>query len=895
MESVKYDFLFSVVIPIYNTERYLSEAIESVLQQTIGFENNIQLILVNNATTDNSGTICEYYQSLYPNNIKYLVLEKNQGPSGARNEGKKFAIGKYINFMDSDDKWGLDAFEKVWNLFLTCDERVNCVACRINIFGKYNGWHAMDHKFKQTRIADVYDEYDVLQLHTNSVFISAKAIKDHWFDITMKHAEDTKFVNLLILKTGCYALMREAVYYYRKRDSGDSLLTEVQKEAKYYTSDLEKSIGFFVQYSIEQYGSVIPYIQYMIAYSLKWRSMEYPKGMPQELGKRYFDLIDQYLGYVENYIILEQKNLSPEQKNALIQRKRGENVYLSASLRKGRLFYENMMIYSLTDKKRLHVEIIEVEAQNLIIKGLTNIALPEGTYSISLSDTEKEFPVNLFDVDESNTIYSFGSLVFSKKMFTVSIPLIKDYNIQFILHYKNYNIKMNFSLGRYSKISTQLSNAYYSKNGWMLRILSDNIISVVATNEEQLNHQERLLIKEFIQQKNWKALFCRVSCQIVKFLNSGKQIWLITDRILTADDSGEYFFRFLSTVKNKNIKPYFVISKESLDYTRLKKYGKVVNYRSFQHRVLFLSASKIISSLANDWVLNAIPYSLPLLRDMLDYKFIHLQHGVIKDDISASLNCLKKNMKLFVTSGKREQQSIIDLPYGYNESIVKVVGLPRFDCINEIQNQIKGNVLLIAPTWREYLVGLRDANRDTYLYNDNFKSSVFFTFYNALINDSRILRALSKHKMRGAFRLHPMLQAQNCDFVANELISVQEGRESYCEDINQTAMIVTDYSSAAFDYAYFNRPIIYTQFDREEFYQRHTYKQGYFDYERDGFGSIHYDYESSVQAIIDVIENGCVMEEKYRKRVDGFFAYHDGKNCERIYQEILNMDKESGE
>ena len=68
---MKNDFLFSVIMPVYNTEEYLEEAIQSVIEQTIGFEENIQLILINDGSTDNSESICKKYQKKYKNNIIY--------------------------------------------------------------------------------------------------------------------------------------------------------------------------------------------------------------------------------------------------------------------------------------------------------------------------------------------------------------------------------------------------------------------------------------------------------------------------------------------------------------------------------------------------------------------------------------------------------------------------------------------------------------------------------------------------------------------------------------------------------------------------------------------------------------------------------------------------------
>ena len=106
-------YKLSVIIPIYNVEKYLEETLKSVIEQTLGFENNIEMILVNDGSPDNSEEICLRYKEKYPENIVY-IKQKNGGVSSARNTGAKVAKGEYINFLDSDDKWELDAFEKVY-------------------------------------------------------------------------------------------------------------------------------------------------------------------------------------------------------------------------------------------------------------------------------------------------------------------------------------------------------------------------------------------------------------------------------------------------------------------------------------------------------------------------------------------------------------------------------------------------------------------------------------------------------------------------------------------------------------------------------------------------------------------------------------------------------------
>ena len=112
----------------------------------------------------------------------------------------------------------------------------------------------------------------------------------------------------------------------------------------------------------------------------------------------------------------------------------------------------------------------------------------------------------------------------------------------------------------------------------------------------------------------------------------------------------------------------------------------------------------------------------------------------------------------------------------------------------------------------------------------------------------------------------------------------------YNEIYAKSKLVVTDYSSAAFDFAYIRKPIIYTHFDKEEFFGGgHIMGNavGYFDYEKDGFGEVEYDKEGTVNRIIEYIENGCKLKPEYRRRIDEFFAFDDKNNCKRVYEKII--------
>lgn len=103
--------LISIIVPIYNVEKYLNKCVESILKQTY---DNLEIILVDDGSLDNCGNICDEYAK---KDSRIIVLHKtNGGLSDARNKGINIAKGKYIGFVDSDDYIDNDMFEILYNL-----------------------------------------------------------------------------------------------------------------------------------------------------------------------------------------------------------------------------------------------------------------------------------------------------------------------------------------------------------------------------------------------------------------------------------------------------------------------------------------------------------------------------------------------------------------------------------------------------------------------------------------------------------------------------------------------------------------------------------------------------------------------------------------------------------
>lgn len=126
----------SVVTAVYNVEEYLEEMIESIIAQTIGFEN-IQLILADDGSEDSSGRICDRYAAKYPDYI-VVIHKENGGVSSARNEGLKQVKGEYVNFTDADDMLEDNALELMYAYLKENEEMIDLVAIRLSLRG-YRG------------------------------------------------------------------------------------------------------------------------------------------------------------------------------------------------------------------------------------------------------------------------------------------------------------------------------------------------------------------------------------------------------------------------------------------------------------------------------------------------------------------------------------------------------------------------------------------------------------------------------------------------------------------------------------------------------------------------------------------------------------------------------------
>ena len=147
----------SIIVPCYNTERYIEECLESIVNQTIGIEN-IQLIIIDDASTDNSLEYILKYANKYPDSVLVEILKENCGQANARNIGIDLAETPYLVFVDSDDWISLDFCEK---MLPSKDEDYDFIQCG---YIMWKEWEDRIIQMEKPLITKIYRE--MVQLST---------------------------------------------------------------------------------------------------------------------------------------------------------------------------------------------------------------------------------------------------------------------------------------------------------------------------------------------------------------------------------------------------------------------------------------------------------------------------------------------------------------------------------------------------------------------------------------------------------------------------------------------------------------------------------------------------------------------------------------------------------
>ena len=264
----------------------------------------------------------------------------------------------------------------------------------------------------------------------------------------------------------------------------------------------------------------------------------------------------------------------------------------------------------------------------------------------------------------------------------------------------------------------------------------------------------------------------------------------------------------------------------------------------------------------------------PFFAGLLKSNTMFLQHGILKDNISSWLNKSNMNLSFFLVSSTDEYNSIFTYPYNYDEGVVQLLGLPRYDTL---ENQKDKKEIIITPSWRRNL---------DHKSKEFVKESEFFKIFNSLINNDKLIKKAKEYDYEIIFRPHPKVYEFIDLFDENSYVKIDYDKVKYQTLFNKGSIMITDYSSVAFDFAYLKKPILYYQYASDYHFDL---DESFFDYETMGFGEIVKTEEELVDLIIEYMENDCKTKDKYYKRMSEFFIFNDKNNCKRVHDKIKEI------
>lgn len=385
----------------------------------------------------------------------------------------------------------------------------------------------------------------------------------------------------------------------------------------------------------------------------------------------------------------------------------------------------------------------------------------------------------------------------------------------------------------------------------------------------------------------FNCLFSRLflSQEVRTFRESlSKEVWLFSEQGNSARDNAYIFYLYVRK-HHPEIAAYYVIDKSVSDAKKLNRDKNVIDFESRMHKKVFLAADVLISAYfrgsIEPWRQRIFPF---MYRGYFKKKYVFVQHGIIKDDMSVMISKEHENYDLMICGAKPEYDYLLET-LGYSKKELVYTGLARYDQLNTyyLKNQI-----LVMPTWRRYIVENLHGSQEE--KDDVFCASNYYQHYQELLNNKVLHSFLEKNDLNLVFYQHAQMQEYTHLFTSTSKRMIIATAKEYDVQslLKESRLLITDYSSVFFDFAYMHKPALFYQFDEDEFFSKH-HKKGYFHYRRDGFGPVCTDLKQINTHIAEVAEANFEMAPEYLHRTERFFVLHDDHNCDRIFNEIKKL------
>ena len=753
MKTHKSSKFVSVIIPIYNAEKYLRVCLDSILNQTY---QKIEVVLVDDKSKDGSLKIAKEYVK-NDKRIKLVSKDVNQGINQARKTGFENAIGDYIMFVDDDDVIVASLIEDHLSALFKADADIS--------ISKAFWWNEND----ALDIERIYRQGngDTKVLHNKLAYRSL---------IT----ETSPFSDTEV------GMLWNKLYKRSYFEGYDWSLSNMPAEDFMTNARLLANVESVV------YINQVHYFHRVSSTSTMGR-LSRKKGANTKQAIDIFDALSKVSEVFQS--IAEDNGWNFEK----------EIIYF-----KYRYFYIRMEAFlagnSLTEEDYQKVKRYSSknELETLLSDDFCRY-ISEYVY----------YPANIIlptlvkywhDFAESEDIAEF--------LERRANALMEE------LHQRDAHIRHIESSMLQSE---QLLHSIQSLSGSLFNFLGKVKRRIIL----RALHAPKALVRRY---------------KIKKLEKKYENCWIVMDRVENASDNGYAFYSYLLE-NHPEVNAYFAINESSKDVPKLQKQGfRLVFIGTEEHCVAVKESSKLF------YAYFTFEYSNETAQR------IFLGHGITKDDLP---NPGVRPSDYFITTLDQEQEFLSER---VDMTPVKI-GQPRYEkLVHKVDGYTgKKDKVVIAPTWRPWL----------YLESETNKNDEYFVNWQKLLSSDELKELSDKNDI--IFILHPMMveleKKNNVDyFQIPEYIKSTSydllGLDNLQDLLVQTKLLVTDYSSIAFDATIAGASVVYFQFDEDTFRTKGQLKQGWFEYKKDGFGPVCGRYKDLGQ----FVRGRVVVKEVYQKR-----------------------------
>lgn len=870
-----FEYRVSVIVPIYNVEKYLEDCLDSLVNQTMA-HSDMEILLINDGSTDNSYNIAKAYADIF--SVFKLFSKENEGFSATRNYGITHAKGKYLMYVDSDDMLAPETVKSVIDFFDTIYDQVDIVTYKDQ--GYKNGKKLPLHfRYTYLKKSGVYDLNEFPYIIQTRVSIAVKNIQEEniLFPTNNKAGhEDLQYCNAIVSKKMKIGYCDKGEYMYNRSNE-----TSVMHERFYPIYIFEETIKYFEELFNEYDDKIPAYYQAMFMNDLSWKLKENIL-MPFHLeGKEYGDAIKKMyalIDRIDDEIIMNCPSVDNFHRHFFLNWKSDKDKScVIAEPQCISIFKRNMQLIR-QEKFEICLYKLQVQNENICMTGFVKSSIfnyldePDVYVVISTVDSKiKRFKLELELSSES--YYHTKELTnhFWQFIFEYPIEYVSSYKIEVNTEGFSYPTYYWFAPTSPYSVKYKKYRAIYKKD---IIDFDNNIFYVLHKSKEEIKNRRIVETQRYTELKNIYAIRYAADDKC------DQRVWLYYDCVGVKEDNGWFQFKY-DFEKNDGILRYYINANQNAVFDDKYK-DRIVEFGSIHHKVLYIIAEKIITAYIETE--NIVPFEKEeraYISDIAHAQIIYLQHGILHAHLPWKYSPGRIEADKIVVSSEFEKKNFVRT-YKFREQDLIPVGMERFDYIDRNKRPLRR--ILFAPSWRNYLIGMKTRNKWNYT-DEKFVKSDYFKVFNDFINDGRLEKILSSNNVYMDFKLHPIFMPY-LKYFEHRNEHVNFAMEKVQDD--DYIMYITDFSSYVFNFGYLGRAILYFVPDWKQFISgMNQYKELDLPFE-EAFGPLVKNVDSAIEKVALMVEQEFKPEKVYAERMKNFYLPMRN-NRDAMYRYLMNL------